>query len=1256
MDKKSQCISLKALRLNKLAASAFAFAIILAAVSIILPQPAFAYTMSNSYFNVQTGSNGEISSLQLTGDAFPTNYVMNATNSPKQNTSGHQWLGELMFEYRVGSGAWTKATTNQSSDARVQSQNGNTVTVTYQNSANANGVKNFQLTETYSLVSDYLRWEIKLKNTGTQNIEFGDVGLPLPFNERWPSGEAIYETRVVSHSNVANNNSYVYATRPSGIGSFLLMTPDASTGAGFEYKDHWRTQERAASEAAWCQDQADWPEGLNVFYIHSNRIKSTNRGYLPNTSLTLTPGQEKAYAFKFFKVADTNAMKERLYSEGLIDVNVVPGMIVPSNQTAKVDLHTSKSITSVTAQYPSETTITYLTTVATNHKIYSLSMRHLGQNDITVNYGSGEKTVLQFYVTEPVDAALQRHATFMVNSTQQNTSDFKNKAFDDWMMDTKSKRNSFSGYWGWGDDWGYTHGQFLAEKNVLTPVASEIQAVDNYLETTIWNSLMKQHQNDYYIHDFLMYSPGDVSGECKIAACGNNTPMGRGYAYPHIYNTFFSMYKIAKLHPEAITYKNPAKTYLYRAYRIMKTLYDGSVAYNWRTGLMGEQSTPQLIQALRDEGYTTEANDLTTKMATKYNNFRNTTYPYGSEYSYDNTGEEAVYTLAKMNNNTTMMSKINAKTRACRGTAPVWYYYANPTTICGENWWQFQYTMALAGYCMDDWMLNYSTTPETDARLNYAAKIGLISTINSGQIDPDPANIGAVSWTYQAEKGNLGAQGVGGGALHNGWRQMSGEADLGLWGVLKILSADVANDPIFGLTGYGCDVTQSGSNYVITPKDGLFKRLNMIGLKLSMVLEQDEYTSATIGSAKNYVEVTLKNKKTAAHTTKVTLKGLAAGTYDILVNNVKTGSFTAVSGQASDININVGTAATYNVKVQQGTPAQNTAPTVDAGANGTFVFPTVSLSGTSSDDGLPSGTLTNSWSLQSGPGTATFANANALNTTATVSATGTYIFRLTASDGSLSSYDTVTMTVNPAPADGNVLWYKFDETGGTTAADSSGGGKNGTLTGGATWAAGRNGNAVSLSGSSQYVSLPSGVVSGLNDFTIATWVRVNTLSDWARIFDFGTGTNTYMFLTPRASGAGLRFAITTGSNGSEQQINATALPAGVWKHVAVTLSGSTGILYVDGVEVARNTAMTLKPSSLGTTNLNYIGRSQWSDPYLNGLVDDFKVYNKALSASEISTLASASAAAAADMELNGADLNKTEPDEIDLNETDVSGT
>jgi hypothetical protein len=112
-----------------------------------------------------------------------------------------------------------------------------------------------------------------------------------------------------------------------------------------------------------------------------------------------------------------------------------------------------------------------------------------------------------------------------------------------------------------------------------------------------------------------------------------------------------------------------------------------------------------------------------------------------------------------------------------------------------------------------------------------------------------------------------------------------------------------------------------------------------------------------------------------------------------------------------------------------------------------------------------------------------------------------------------------------------------------------------------------------------------------------------------------------MFLVPNA-GSTVRFAITTGGNGAEQQLNASpALPTGVWKHVAVTRNGNTGTLYIDGVQVAQNTNMTLSPSSLGSTTNNWIGRSQYSgDSYLDGQIDQFRIYNRALTAAEVLAL------------------------------------
>jgi hypothetical protein len=142
----------------------------------------------------------------------------------------------------------------------------------------------------------------------------------------------------------------------------------------------------------------------------------------------------------------------------------------------------------------------------------------------------------------------------------------------------------------------------------------------------------------------------------------------------------------------------------------------------------------------------------------------------------------------------------------------------------------------------------------------------------------------------------------------------------------------------------------------------------------------------------------------------------------------------------------------------------------------------------------------------------------------------------------------------------------------------------------------------------------------LTNFTIAVWVKQSTVSAWARIFDFGSGTATYMFLAPLPGGSSVpRFAFRL-NNGTEQQINgATAVSSGVWHHFAITQNGGVGIMYVDGVAVGTNSSLTLNPASLGSTAQNYIGKSQFADPYLNGLVDEFRIYDDALKPGDVAT-------------------------------------
>ena len=218
-----------------------------------------------------------------------------------------------------------------------------------------------------------------------------------------------------------------------------------------------------------------------------------------------------------------------------------------------------------------------------------------------------------------------------------------------------------------------------------------------------------------------------------------------------------------------------------------------------------------------------------------------------------------------------------------------------------------------------------------------------------------------------------------------------------------------------------------------------------------------------------------------------------------------------------------------------------------------------------------------------------------------------------------------------------VLWYKFDDGTGTVASDSSpvlGAPRNGSLmtagSGGAvaftanhqvgTYAVGLTANGATGGG---YVVLPSIHDLAPGALTLSIWVNVNVAQRWQRVIDIGNSTTDNIALTTHNGSDAVRFIIRKG--GVQQEIaSAIMLPLAVWHHLVVVLPDGpsyTGELYVDGVLVATSPAMSLHAADLGATVGNFLGKSQFSaDPFFSGLIDDFRVYRRALSRDQITAL------------------------------------
>jgi len=203
---------------------------------------------------------------------------------------------------------------------------------------------------------------------------------------------------------------------------------------------------------------------------------------------------------------------------------------------------------------------------------------------------------------------------------------------------------------------------------------------------------------------------------------------------------------------------------------------------------------------------------------------------------------------------------------------------------------------------------------------------------------------------------------------------------------------------------------------------------------------------------------------------------------------------------------------------------------------------------------------------------------------------------------------------------GLVGWWKLDETSGLTATDSSSKGNDGTLTNmaGDEWTGGIIGGALQFDGINDYVDCGNDgslQITG-TEISLAAWVKWDSADDWSTIaMKTSSGNWTDGYGLYAHSDNTVNFYV----NEWDVNVASKAFTAdGQWHHVAGTYDGSNVRVWVDGVEGTPD-------SYTGSiTNANHpfeIGRG-YSDSYnFDGTLDDVRIYNRALSASEIASLA-----------------------------------
>ncbi|MFA9262145.1 MAG: LamG-like jellyroll fold domain-containing protein [Undibacterium sp.] len=225
-------------------------------------------------------------------------------------------------------------------------------------------------------------------------------------------------------------------------------------------------------------------------------------------------------------------------------------------------------------------------------------------------------------------------------------------------------------------------------------------------------------------------------------------------------------------------------------------------------------------------------------------------------------------------------------------------------------------------------------------------------------------------------------------------------------------------------------------------------------------------------------------------------------------------------------------------------------------------------------------------------------------------------------------------------------YYPLDNGSGTTATDASTNGNNGTLTNGPTWTTGQIGGAVTFDGSDDYVGLPAKVFGILPRGTASFWVKgTNYTAGQHFIYEEGAGFNNFAAVWPDSSSSSMTLNV-----GSNTAINTTKtnFSTGTWYQIAINWDGTTANVYVNGVldkSVAHGYSASTTSGGLPQIGRYLAGGS--GGGYFNGSVDEFRVYNRVLSADEVGELYRLTSPTGTDTSLkgywsfNGKDLSGT---------------
>lgn len=773
---------------------------------------------------------------------------------------GFVHLGDITLRVRpAGATEWTNANTYAKRTAVLSTRVPGSALAAYDLTPTLPSGFPLKVTRVWSVDKGQLRLSFNVTNPGPKPIEIGGLGIPMPFNNiiMDRSLEEAHAKCSFTDPYIGEDAGFLRVAQLNGVGPTMVVTPVGKTPL-----EAWRLVNEPLRPNQVFEGMMEWTVHTKAYA--ENEWKGVQQWNQP-TDAVLRPGQTRTYGVQLTPSPSIRAIEDTLTKIGHPVAVGLPGYVLPMDQDAKLFLKYGKGVKSVAVEPANALEIRTNREGKNGWKGYTVRGRNWGRARLTVNYGDGTRQVVSYYVVKPSSQAVADMGRFLTTKAWfTDEKDPFGRAPSAISYDREADKQVVqdSRVWiaGLGDEGGSGNWLALAMKEFGQPAPEEVAKLEAFVDKVLWGNLQfKDGPKAYGVRKSVFFYDPKLLPDYPYNKDFNWTSwtswskqatddIGRGYNYPHVVAAYWSLYRIARNHPGLVK-SHPWEWFLDQAYKTTELLTsrdekgEDRVGY-WRLGLMEGDIFLALLNDLRREGRTEQANLVEARMKERTDRWKDEPYPFGSEMAWDSTGQEEVYAWTKYFGYEDKAQVTLNSILAYDPTVPHWGYNGN-----ARRYWDFLYGGKLS---------------RIERQIHhYGSGMNAIPLLSEFRQHPDDLYLLRVG--YGGTMGaisNIDQEGFASAAFHSfpstlKWDAYSGDYGPNFFGHAFNTATYLVNTKDFGWQAFGGNLTKSGNRVRVEPKDSFRKRVYLAPVGLYLTLDAGTFDSVEYDAKTRAVKVML---------------------------------------------------------------------------------------------------------------------------------------------------------------------------------------------------------------------------------------------------------------------------------------------------------------------------------------------------------------------------------------------------------------